>query len=265
LAQVAGGIEEYRFNDAANAAYRFIWSVLCDWCLELAKPVLQGEASAAAKAETRATIAHILDLSYAMLHPFMPFLTEELWAIKGAEGPARTGPLALAAWPDGAASADPEAEAEIGWVIELIEAIRSIRSEMAIAPNAPLRLALVAPGAKLEAYLERWRPTLERLGRLEGVDVVAEPPNGAVAIVVRDAQAALPLAGLVDFAAERARLDKEIAKERAEIAKVDMKLNNSDFLFRAPEEIIEENRERREASLARLAKLEAARARLENL
>ncbi len=101
------GIEEYRFNDAANAAYRFVWSVLCDWGLELAKPVLQGEATEAAKAETRATIAHVLDLAYAMLHPFMPFLTEELWAIKGAEGPPREGPLALARWPDGALRPTP--------------------------------------------------------------------------------------------------------------------------------------------------------------
>ena len=178
VAEVAGGIEEYRFNDAANAAYRFIWSVLCDWCLELAKPVLQGEASEAAKAETRATIAHVLDVSYALLHPFMPFLTEELWAIKGAEGPARAGLLALAPWPEASAPAgDAAAEAEIGWVIELIEAIRSIRSEMAIAPNAPLRLALVAPSATVQGYLRRWRPTLERLARIEGVDVVAEPPR----------------------------------------------------------------------------------------
>ena len=115
--QVGEAIEEYRFNDAANAAYRFIWSVLCDWCLELAKPVLQGEASEAAKAETRATIAHVLDLSYAMLHPFMPFLTEELWAIKGARGPAaRRARWRSAPWPDGAASVDAEAEAKsAGW------------------------------------------------------------------------------------------------------------------------------------------------------
>ncbi|HXT06350.1 MAG TPA: valine--tRNA ligase [Roseiarcus sp.] len=265
LGQVAGGIEEYRFNDAANAAYRFIWSVLCDWCLELAKPVLQGEASEAAKAETRATIAHVLDLSYAMLHPFMPFLTEDLWAIKGVDGPPRSGPLALAAWPQMSFPADPEAEAEIGFVVELIEAIRSIRSEMAIAQNAPLRLALVAPSATVEGYLARWRPTLERLARIEGVDVTAEPPTGAVAILVRDAQAALPLAGLVDFSAERARLAKEIAKEQSEIAKVDAKLANADFLARAPEEIIEENRQRREAALARIVKLAAARERLANL
>ena len=265
LAQVAGGIEEYRFNDAANSAYRFVWSVLCDWCLELAKPVLQGEASDAAKAETRATIAHVLDLSYAMLHPFMPFLTEELWAIKGADGPPRAGPLALSEWPSAAAPADPEAEAEIGWVIELIEQIRSIRSEMSIPQNAPLRLALVAPSAQVEGYLARWRPTLERLARIEGVDVTSEPPPGSLALLVREAQAALPLAGLIDFAAERARLEKEIARERGEIAKVDAKLGNPDFIARAPEEIVEENRERREAALARIAKLDAARNRLDNL
>ena len=265
LAQVSGAIEEYRFNDAANAAYRFVWSVLCDWCLELAKPVLQGEAADTAKAETRATVAHVLDLSYAMLHPFMPFLTEELWAIKGADGPPRAGPLALSEWPTAVAPVDPEAEAEIGWVIELIEQIRSIRSEMSIPQNAPLRLALVAPSAEVEGYLARWRPTLERLARIEGVDVTSEPPPGSVALLVREGQAALPLAGLIDFAAERARLVKEIARERGEIATVDAKLGNPDFMARAPEEIVEENRERREAALARIGKLDAARERLDNL
>ena len=265
LGAVSGAIEEYRFNDAANGAYRFVWSVLCDWCLELAKPVLQGEAAEAAKAETRATLAHVLDVAYAMLHPFMPFLTEELWAIKGAEGPARDGPLALADWPKLALPVDPQAETEIGWVIDVIEAIRSIRSEMAIAPGAPLRLVLVQPSAEVEGYLARWRPTLERLAKIEGVDVAAEAPAGSLAILVRDAQAALPLAGLIDFAAERSRLDKEVAKEKGEVAKVDAKLGNPDFMARAPEEIVEENRERREAALARIAKLEAARARLEKL
>jgi valyl-tRNA synthetase len=136
---------------------------------------------------------------------------------------------------------------------------------MAIAPNAPLRLTLVAPSARVQGYLQRWRATLERMARIEGVDVADEPPPGSVAILVRDAQAALPLAGLVDFAAERARLAKEIDRERGEIAKADAKLNNPDFLFRAPEEIVEENRERRDAAAARIEKLEAALARVENL
>ena len=265
VAEVGGAIEEYRFNDAANAAYRFIWSVLCDWGLELSKPVLQGEADAGSKAETRATIAHVLDLAYAMLHPFMPFLTEELWAIKGAEGPAREGPLALSNWPKASERMDGEADDEIGWVIELIEQIRSIRSELGVAPGAALRLAVVAPSVKVEGYLQRWRPTLERLARVEGVDVVAEPPSGAVPILVRGEQAALPLEGLVDFALERARLGKEIAREQGEIGKIDVKLNNADFLERAPVEIVDENRERREAAKERIAKLESAIARLQRL
>jgi len=265
LGEVSGAIEDYRFNDAANAAYRFIWSVLCDWCLELAKPVLQGEASEAAKAETRATIAQVLDLAYAMLHPFMPFLTEELWAIKGVEGPARTAPLALSEWPTVSLPAEPEAEAEIGFVVELIDAIRSIRSEMSIPSSAPLHLLLVSPSPKTAAYLDRWRPTLIRLARVESVDVANEAPAGSLSLLIRDVQAALPLAGLVDLDAERARLDKEIEKERAEIAKVDAKLGNADFVARAPEEIVEENKERREASRAKVEKLVAARARLEKL
>jgi valyl-tRNA synthetase len=265
LGEVSGAIEDYRFNDAASAAYRFVWSVLCDWCLELAKPILQGEASEAAKAETRATIAHVLDLAYAMLHPFMPFLTEELWAIKGADGPSRTAPLTLNEWPQVSLPADPEAEAEIGFVVELIEAIRSIRSEMSIPATAPLHLALVSPPAQTAAYLDRWRPTLIRLARIESVGVVDDAPPGSLSLLIRDVQAALPLAGLVDFAAERARLDKEIEKEKAEIAKVDAKLANADFVARAPEEIVEENKERREAARARVEKLGFARVRLEKL
>jgi valyl-tRNA synthetase len=265
ILQVGEGIEEYRFNDAANAAYRFVWSVLCDWCLELAKPVLQGGASDAAKAETRATIAYVLDQAYAMLHPFMPFITEELWAIKGGEGAPRQGPLALGPWPASEGFADAAADSEIGFVVELIEAIRSIRSEMGLAANLPLRLALVAPSEEVKGYLARWSATLERLARIEAVEVTAEPPPGSAPLLVRGALAALPLAGLVDFAAERARLDKEIGREKGEIAKVDAKLANSDFIARAPEEIVEENRERREAGLQRIAKLAAARARLENL
>ena len=119
VAETAQAIEAFRFNDAANAAYRFVWSVFCDWHLELAKPVLQGGADAELKIETQATIAHVLDVIYALLHPFMPFVTEELWAIKGAEGPSRSGPLALGPWPKGASTGDAAAEAEIGFVVEL--------------------------------------------------------------------------------------------------------------------------------------------------
>ena len=133
-AETAGAIESYRFNDAAAAVYRFVWSVFCDWCLELAKPVLQGGPDCAAKAETRATIAHVLDTIYALLHPFMPFLTEELWAIKGEAGPPSAGPLALGPWPREGLEVDESVEAEIGWVVDLIGEIRSVKSEMGVPP-----------------------------------------------------------------------------------------------------------------------------------
>ena len=118
-AETAFAIEAYRFNDAANATYRFVWSVFCDWHLELAKPVLQGPADPTARAETQATIAHVLDSIYALLHPFMPFLTEELWAIKGEAGSRREGPLALGPWPTQGFEVDEAVEAEIGWVVDL--------------------------------------------------------------------------------------------------------------------------------------------------
>ena len=147
-AETAGAIESYRFNDAAAAVYRFVWSVFCDWHLELAKPVLQGGADGAAKAETQATIAYVLDAIYALLHPFMPFLTEELWAIKGKTGPSRDGPLALGPWPREGLEVDESVEAEIGWVVELIGEIRSVKSEMGVPPATAVPLLLVVARRK---------------------------------------------------------------------------------------------------------------------
>ena len=166
-AETAGAIEAYRFNDAANAAYRFVWSVFCDWHLELAKPVLQGAtADPVAKAETQATIAHVLDMIYAILHPFMPFLTEELWAITGEAGPKRVGPLALGPWPAQGFEVDETVEAEIGWVVDLIAEVRSVRSEMGVPPSTQTPLILVAPSeraSRKRARLERkHRPSCPR-------------------------------------------------------------------------------------------------------
>jgi valyl-tRNA synthetase len=264
VVETAQAIEGFRFNDAANAAYRFVWSVFCDWHVELSKPVLQGGAQPEFKAETQATIAHVLDVIYALLHPFMPFVTEELWAIKGAQGPARAGPLALGPWPKPFAD-DSGAADEVGFVVELISEIRSLRAEMGVAPATTLPLLIVKPTSAVRAVIEAWGETIERLARVSGVDFVGEAPPGAAPIVVRDALAALPLAGVVDVAAETARLEKDIAKERAEVGKVDAKLANADFVARAPEEVVEENRERREASLARIEKMETALARLKQI
>jgi valyl-tRNA synthetase len=264
-AETAFAIEAYRFNDAASAVYRFVWSVFCDWHLELAKPVLQGPGNPATKAETEATIAHVLDTIYAILHPFMPFLTEELWAIKGETGPRRDGPLALGPWPTEGFEVDEAVEAEIGWVVDLIAEIRSVKSEMGVPPATQTPLVLVAPSERAERSARAWSESIRRLGRVSAVEIAAAAPPGALELVVRGEAVALPLAGIVDLHAERARLDKEIARERQEIAKVEAKLGNPDFVARAPEDIIAEHEDRLETFQARLVKLKAARERLEGV
>jgi valyl-tRNA synthetase len=262
VGETEAAIEALRFNDAANAAYRFIWNIFCDWHLELAKPVLQAGEGGPARDETRATIAYVLDQIFALLHPFMPFLTEELWAIKGEEGPPRAQLLALGPWPQSTAAADPEADAQIGWLVDLISEIRSVRSEMGVPAGAQLPLILVEPTPEILSYAQTWGETIARLARVTTIESAAAAPASSVQIIVRGAVAAIPLGGVVDIAGEKARLAKEIAKERKEIGAIDAKLGNADFLARAPEEVVEENRERREAAAARIAKMEAALARL---
>jgi len=264
-ADTAGAIETYRFNEAAAAVYRFVWSVFCDWHLELAKPVLQGDSEPEAKAETQATIAHVLDAIYAILHPFMPFLTEELWALAGKAGPAREGPLALGPWPTAGVAVDPAVEGEIGFIVDLIAEIRSVRSEMGVPPAAMIALILVAPSERRARSAANWSESIKRLARVERIEEADAAPPGAVQLIVRGEAVALPLAGLVDLAAERARLDKEMDKVRIEIAKVEAKLGNDDFRARAPEDVIVEHEERRENFVSRLAKLTQARDRLENV
>jgi valyl-tRNA synthetase len=264
-AETAGAIESYRFNAAAAAVYRFVWSVFCDWCLELAKPVLQGGPDGAAKAETQATIAYVLDTIYALLHPFMPFLTEELWAIKGEAGPPRQGPLALGPWPKEGLEVDESVEAEIGWVVDLIGEIRSVKSEMRVPPSTTTPIILVAPSERVARNAAAWSESIKRLARVDRIETADAAPQGALQLVVRDEVVALPLGGIVDLTAERARLDKEMDKVRLEIAKVEAKLGNEDFLARAPDDVIAEHEERREAFQERLSMLAHARERLDRL
>jgi len=261
VAEVSAGIQAYKFNEAALAAYRFVWNVFCDWTLELAKPVLQG-ADSPAKDETRAAIAFILDEICKLLHPFMPFLTEELWAVKGQEGPARETLLALAPWSQLDHLVDPRAEAEIGWVVDLVNEIRSARSETNVPAGAQIPLALVSPSADVRARAERWGDTVKRLARISGISLADAPPRSAIQLLIRGEVAALPLEGVIDLDAERARLAKEIQKIDADVGKIDAKLGNADFIRRAPEEVVEEQRERRDEALARKAKMEEALSRL---
>ncbi len=265
-AEVTAALETYRFNEAASAAYRFIWNIFCDWYVELAKPLLQGEAMEAsgqgARAETQGAFAFVLDEILKMLHPFMPFLTEELWTIKGAEGPARRSVLALAPWSDLSGLRDEAAEDEIGWMIDLVSEIRSVRAEMGVPAGAQIPLVLVGAGAEIARRAETWADTMKRMARLSDIGVAAEAPPQSVQLPVRGNLAALPLEGIIDFAAEMGRLRKEIAKLQSEEAKLGAKLDNEDFMRRAPDEVVEEQRERLAEARSRRGKLETALARL---
>jgi valyl-tRNA synthetase len=258
--EVTGAIEAYRFNEAAGAVYRFVWNIFCDWYLELAKPVLAGS-DEQAKTETRAMTAWVRDEILKMLHPFMPFVTEELWSVTAEQGPVRDDLLALTPWPDPVALDDETAAIEIGWVIDLVAAIRSVKAEMNImATEIPLVLAGVSTTTETRAA--RWADVIKRLARLSSLDIAASPPPGSVQLVVRGEIAALQLKGVIDFAAERARLEKELARIAAEITRIDGKLANADFVKRAPEEVVEGERERREEALARRHKIVEALERL---
>ncbi|SHG03436.1 valyl-tRNA synthetase [Kaistia soli DSM 19436] len=259
---VTEALEAYRFNDAANALYRFVWNTFCDWYLELVKPVLMNEdADEAAKAETRAAIGWTLDRIVTLLHPFMPFITEELWGRTAPEGQARDRQLILTAWPaltfEDAAAAD-----EINWLVDLISQVRSVRSEINVPPGAMVPLIIVGASAATKARLGTHDALIRRLARAAEVTIADAAPKGAVQTVVGEATIALPLAGVIDLDAERARLGKERDKASKEIGKIQAKLGNEQFVSRAPEEVIEEQRERLAEAEALVAKVDAALERL---
>ncbi len=257
--EVTEAIAAYRFNEAAGSAYRFVWNIYCDWYLELAKPVLTGP-DGAAKTETQAMVAWARDEIVKILHPFMPFITEELWAVTATD--KREALLALTRWPTLDGLQDEKAEAEIGWVVDLVTAIRSVRAEMNVPPATMIPLTLAGVSAETSARAERWADFLKRLARLSGISFADKAPAGAVQLVVRGDVAALPLKGVIDLAAEKARLEKEIARADADIARVDAKLANEKFVANAPEDIVEEEKQKREEAQARRGKIVEALERL---
>ncbi|MBZ0149872.1 MAG: valine--tRNA ligase [Pseudorhodoplanes sp.] len=257
--EITDAIEGYKFNEAAGAAYRFVWNVYCDWYVELSKPVLTGP-DGAAKTETRAMAAWALDEILKLLHPFMPFITEELWRVTAEQGPKRDHLLVLSEWPSHEGLDDDKAEAEIGWVIDLITVIRSMRAEMNI--NNPIPLVLVKTSAASQARAQRWAEFVQRLARVSEISFSDAAPQGSVQLLVRGEVAALPLKGVIDLAAEKARLEKEMAKADADIKRVDAKLSNADFMARAPEDVVDGEREKREEAVARKDKILEALERL---
>jgi valyl-tRNA synthetase len=245
----------YRFNDAAGALYAHVWGKVCDWYVELAKPLFADPDTAP---ETRATMAWVLDQCLVMLHPFMPFITEALWGQHD-----RPKPLVHTDWPTfGADLVDPGADAEMGWVIGLIEEIRSVRAQMHVPAGAKVTLVALDLSADQARALEINRPLVSRLARIETFLSAAEAPKGAVTLTVGGATFCLPLADVIDIAAERERLGKAIDKLAKESKGLRSKLANEAFVAKAPEEVVDESRARLETAEEEMAVLEAARARL---
>ena len=262
---VSEAVEGGRFDDAAGALYRFVWNVFCDWYLELAKPVFQG-ADEAAKAETRAMTAWTLDQTLKLLHPVMPFITEELWAELGKEGPPRETLLIGAEWPVLPDDfVDASAEAEIGWLVDLVGEIRALRAEMNVPPSAKPPLAFVAPDTVTAERIARHRDLILTLGRVSELSSAEAAPTGAVTFVSGGSTAALSLAGIIDLTAERARLEREIAVFESDIGHVNKKLGNPNFVSRAAPEVVDEQRAKLAEAETGKARLQAALARLSEI
>ena len=262
VAAIDAALAGFRFNDAAAAAYQFAWGTFCDWYLEFAKPLLAG-ADEDAKAETRAVAAFVLRGILQALHPMMPFVTEELWHQLGFGG---DGMLILSRWPDGASlPRDAAAKEELDWVVRAVTELRVLRAEMNVPAAARLVLGVRDASPSAAAALRRHLGPLTTLARLDRVEFDPPPARGAAQIVLAGATLSVQLAGVIDAAAEIARLGREIDRQRVAIDKIDRKLANADFLAKADPVVVEEQRERRDEAAAALARLEAAAARLRSL
>jgi valyl-tRNA synthetase len=284
VAEATAALEAYRFDEYAAAGYRFVWNTYCDWFLEFAKPALAEGADAAAAAEVRATAAYVLGVTLRLLHPVMPFVTEELWDRFGYGEPCS---LIREAWPEPVAVADAAAaRAELDWVVRLIGLVRSVRTEMNVPPSELAPVLLRDATAETLARAERWIEAIRRLARVSEIRLLDTTPQAGTApimvstggsnlpvtnvmptdsaqAVLDEATVVLPLAGLIDLAAERKRLAGARDKAAGEARKVAQKLANADFVRRAPAEVVEENRERLAGFEAEVARLDAALGRIE--
>ena len=256
-ALVRKALDEYKFNEAAAALYQFVWNVFCDWYLELIKPILNGT-DEAAKAETRATTAWVMDQILLLLHPFMPFVTEELW-----QQTAKRGQWLIASdWPSYKGLGDPAADAEMEWVIRFISEVRSVRAEMNVPAGAKIGCVLVSANSDTRRRADAWENEIMRLARLSSIAFEDSVPKASAQIVLNEATVALPLEGVIDFAAEKARLAKELEKIAKDTAAIDGRLNNPGFVAKAPPEVLEESRERKAELESRKAKVDEALTRL---
>ena len=259
---VGKAIEAYRFNEAADGFYKFTWGTFCDWYLEFCKPVFAGT-DEAAKAETRACTAWVIDQILLIGQPMIPFVTQELWEkLAAAANIARPGFLMAQAWPKYEGLSAPDAEAEMDWVVDVISAIRSVRNEMNVPASLQLAVTMKGGSATTKAQLLTHNALICANARLSAVTSNDAEVKNAAQVVVGDATFLLPLEGVIDLDKERDRLKKEIAKKDADIANDDKKLTNEAFVSKAPAATVEEIRERRTAASDARAKMAEALGRI---
>ncbi|MGC3936400.1 valine--tRNA ligase [Roseobacter sp. EG26] len=261
--EIDAALENYRFNDAANAAYSFVWGKVCDWYVELSKPLLQDAANADLAPETRATMAWVLDQCMILLHPIMPFITEELWAATAR----RDSQLVVSDWPSYSAAdlVDEAADKELNWVVGLIEAIRSARAQMHVPAGAYVPLVAVGMDAAARAAFDANETMIKRLARVESMSEVQSFPKGSVTLAVTGGSFGLPLSDVIDVEEEKARLQKTLDKLGKELGGLRGRLNNPKFAASAPAEVVAETRANLALREEEESKLREALARLAEL
>lgn len=251
-------LTEYRFNDAANALYAFVWGKVCDWYVEFAKPLFDGDQAQ----ETRDTMGWVLDQCMVLLHPIMPFITEELWQLTGA----RDKICAHADWPEyGAELVDTAALREMNWVIGLIETIRSARQQLRVPVGLKLNMVQLDLNADGQAALARNMALVSKLARIASLEQVDALPKGSITVAVEGGTFGLPLEGVIDIAAEKDRLQKTQAKAEKERAGIEGRLNNAKFVASAPEEVVSEAREKSALLAEEIDRLGRALAQLQDI
>ena len=238
-------LEDYRFNEAASAIYQFTWHTFCDWYLEFTKPILTSNEPGAAE-ETRATTAWVLDQLLHLMHPFMPYVTEELWEKLAPLGKKRPTALISSDWPNiGPELQNAAAKAEMDWVVRVISEVRAVRAELNVPAGAKPKMLIKDAGDETLARVETHREIILRIARLDAIEPAgAKLPPGSVQAVVDEATLILPLGDIIDIEQEKERLKNEIGKKDSDIGKSEKKLANENFVSRAPEEVVEEQRER---------------------
>lgn len=263
VAALDKALTDLRFDAAANAIYHFVWDQFCDWYLELIKPILSAEGDATEAAETRAVAGWVLDQILVMLHPFMPFITEELWhALSGPAHP-RSGDLIVAQWPEPDAAVDADAKAETEWRIDLVREIRSAKNELGIAPGARLKAFVQDANDQTKAWINGFWSGAQRLARIDFAPLEESAPAGAnLQIVVNEATFVLPLEGIIDIAAEKARLAKALEAVSKEAKSLEGRLSNPAFVEKAKPEAVEKARADHAEKSAEAERLSAALARL---